>query len=229
MIDFGYLIFIAPFFVLGLLASMLTKSTFNKYSRIGSRRGLTGAEAAYEMLRREGVTDCRIERVGGFLSDHYDPSHRTLRLSPDVYDGRSLSAIGVACHEAGHAIQHARGYGLLALRSMLVPVTQICSSLWMWVVIAGMLMGSLGLAQIGAWMLLAAAVFAIVTLPVEWDASRRAKVAMVNHQFLTYEENQLAAKVLNAAFLTYLAGAVTAVATFLYYAWRFGLFGRSSD
>jgi Zn-dependent membrane protease YugP len=152
-----------------------------------------------------------------------------LRLSPEVYGGRSLAAIGVACHEAGHAIQHARGFALLQLRSMMVPVTQLCSSLWLWVFMAGALLSAPGLMRIGARLLLAAAVFAIVTLPGEWDASRRAKIAMRNHQFLTMEENAGAAKVLNAAFLTYLAGAVTAVATFLYFAWRSGLLGGSRD
>ena len=213
----------------GLLAAALTKSTFAKYSRIGAQRGLTGAEAAQAMLRRAGVSGCRIEPHRGFLSDHYDPRAKALRLSEGVFYGQSLSSIGVACHEAGHAIQDAENYGPLGLRSGLVPVTQVCGQTWIFLIMAGMLLHVPGLYMVGLLMLAVSVLFAIVTLPVEWDASRRAKLAMADAGFLVGEENRGAAKVLNAAFLTYLAAAVTPMFMLLYYALPLLGGGRSND
>jgi Zn-dependent membrane protease YugP len=229
MLDPLYWIMIAPGFLLALYATFKVKSTFAKYSQVGSSRGYTGAQAAAEMLRREGISGVQIERVSGHLSDHYDPRHRTLRLSEAVFDSRSLSAIGVACHEAGHAIQHARAYAPLALRSTLVPVTNICSTLWIWVMLIGMFAGSLLLAKVAVAMLAVSVVFALVTLPVEWDASARAKHAMMSQGLLAPTELPHAGKVLNAAFLTYLASAVTAILTLLYYLIRLGLLGGRSE
>jgi Zn-dependent membrane protease YugP len=212
-----YLVFIVITLVPSLLAAWYTKSTFKKYSRVGSSRGYTGAEAAAEMLRRNGVTDFRIERVGGFLSDHYDPRTRTLRLSPGVHDSPSLAAIGVACHEAGHAIQHAHGYLALKLRSTMVPATILCDKLWILPLLAGIVMGSMQLYIAAIVMLGVAVLFSVVTLPVEWDASSRAKLAMADCRLLTPQENEAAGQVLNAAFLTYLAAAISSIATLLYY------------
>ncbi len=224
-----FLVFIGPGLLLALYATMKTKSTFGKYSQVGSSRGYTGAEAAHEMLRRSEISNVSIERVGGMLTDHYDPMHKTLRLSEQVYGSRSLSAIGIACHEAGHAIQHAHGYAALSLRTALVPVTNLCSTLYVWVIIIGAFMHRPHLAMIGVVMLAVAVLFAIVTLPVEWDASRRAKIAMANAGLLSSQEAGHAAKVLNAAFLTYLASAITSILTLVYWLMQLGFFGGSDD
>jgi uncharacterized protein len=224
-IDLWYYAFIAPGVILALWASWQVKATFKKYGEVMSRRGLTGAEAAAEMLRRAGVSGVTIEPTHGFLSDHYDPSSRTLRLSEPVYGSTSLSAIGVACHEAGHALQHAHGYSMLALRSFMVPATQLCSTLYIWVIIIGSFLHNPAMILAGVALFSVAVVFAIVTLPVEWDASARAKVAMNSNGLLSQEETVQAGRVLNAAFLTYVASAVTAILTLLYYLWRLGLIG----
>lgn len=228
--DMTYMLLVVlPGMVLSGLASMMVKGTFKKYETVGTQANLTGAEAARLMLERSGVTNCRIEPVPGRLSDHYDPRDRTLRLSEPVYASRSISAIGVACHEAGHALQHAQGYPWLKMRSAMVPVTNIASKMSMPVLMVGMMLLSLA-PVIGQWVVLvgvalfsAAVVFSIVTLPVEWDASARAKTAMVQAGFVNLQEAQAAAKVLNAAFLTYLASAIASIMTLIYYLHRSGL------
>ena len=220
-----YLIILAPGLALSLYATFRTKSTFSKYSKVGSRSGLTGAQAAELMLKRHGVSGVRIERSGGWLSDHYDPSKKALRLSDDVYSSPSLSAIGVACHEAGHAMQDAQGYGMLSLRTALVPATNFSSTSAYIFLIGGFLLQFSGLIFLGVCLFSVGVVFSLITLPVEWDASRRAKVAMDEAGMLSPEENRHASKVLNAAFLTYLAAAVTSVLTLLYYLIRLGVFG----
>lgn len=225
-----YILFVMlPTMGLALLASFLTKSTFKKYSRIVGSKGVTGAEAARIMLEKSGVYECRIEPVAGSLTDHYDPRDRTLRLSEDVYSSRSLSAIGVACHEAGHALQHAQNYAFLNFRSSLVPMVGVTSNLSYIVLMIGLFMNFKPLLLIGCLMLAVAVLFAIVTLPVEWDASARAKKAMVSAGLVTQEESYHAGKVLNAAFLTYLAAAASSIMTLLYYLWRSGLIGGRSD
>ncbi len=225
-----YLLFALPGLLLALAASFFTKSTFSKYSKVPSSSGYSGAQAAQRMLNYAGVNDVRIEMIGGFLSDHYDPSNKTLRLSPDVYDGDSLSSIGVACHEAGHAIQHAHAYAPLMLRSALVPITGISSSLSYFVIIAGMFMHSQGMILFGAILFSAAVLFSIVTLPVEWDASARAKKLMVRAGIVGSRESHDAGSVLNAAFMTYVASAVSSLLTLLYYLFRAGaLFGGGDD
>lgn len=225
MFDPLYLMLALPGLVLALLATWLTRSTFAKYSRVAPASGLSGAEAAERLLASQGITDVTIQEHQGFLSDHYDPRHQTLNLSPDVYNSRSLSAIGVACHEAGHAIQHARLYGPLKLRTELVPMTNIGSQFSYILFFAGMIFHSLMLMKVGALLFMLAVLFAFVTLPVEWDASRRAKALMVSAGIVTPLEQRSAARVLNAAFLTYVAGAVTALLTLLYYLIRSGLLG----
>ncbi len=228
--NMGYMMMVMlPGMVLSGLASWMVKNTFKKYENRGTSSNMTGAEAAQLMLQRQGVTDCRIEPVSGRLSDHYDPRDKTLRLSEPVYNARSISAIGVACHEAGHALQHAQGYKFLQMRSKLVPVTNISSKMSMPVLMVGMLLMSfapvLGMPVIIAGCVLfgAAVVFSVVTLPVEWDASARAKTAMMNAGIVNAEEAQGASRVLNAAFLTYLAAAITSIMTLLYYLHRAGL------
>ena len=224
-----FLLFMIPGLILSLYATIATKSTFAKYSKVMASSGYTGAKAAEVMLSSAGIYDVNIEPVGGFLSDHYDPSSRTLRLSEEVYASRSLSAIGVACHEAGHAMQHAESYVPLKLRSAMVPLTNFASNFSYWIIIAGFFMNSQPLVLVGAILFAAAVVFAIVTLPVEWDASARAKTKMVSAGIVSESEAAAAGKVLNAAFLTYLAAALSALLTLLYYLMRAGLLGGSDD
>ena len=228
--NFGYMLWVMlPGMVLSGLASFMVKSTFKRYENVGTTSNMTGAEAAKLMLERQGVTDCRIEPVSGRLSDHYDPRDKTLRLSEPVYNARSISAIGVACHEAGHALQHATGYKFLQMRSKLVPVTNISSKMAMPVLMVGMLMMSMAPALgtpvvlIGVVLFSAAVIFSVITLPVEWDASARAKAAMVNANIVSPDEAPGAGRVLNAAFLTYLASAIASIMTLLYYLHRTGL------
>lgn len=229
MFDPIYLLFAAPGLVFALIATLTVKSTFAKYSGVMSASGMTGAEAARQMLARNGVSNVRIERADGFLSDHYDPTSRTLRLSTQVYDSPSLSAIGVACHEAGHALQHASAYLWLGLRSALVPATQFGSIGSYVFFLIGMLMHNPRMYFVGIILFSVTVVFSIITLPVEWDASARAKRLMVSSGIVTYREQEDAARVLNAAFLTYVASAVTALLTLLYYLFRSGLLGRRDD
>jgi Zn-dependent membrane protease YugP len=225
-----YLLFVAPGMIFALIATYKVKSTFARYSKISAGSGLTGAEAARQMLSKNGVTNVTIERADGFLSDHYDPTSRTLRLSSGVYDSPSLSAIGVACHEAGHALQHASAYMWLGLRSALVPATQFGSMGSYIFFLLGMFMNNPKMYLIGIILFSITVVFSIITLPVEWDASARAKRLMVMSGIVTYQEQEDAARVLNAAFLTYVASAVTALLTLLYYLFRSGLLGgRRND
>jgi len=222
-----YFVFIAPGFALSLYATFRTKSTFSKYSQVGSRSGLTGAQAAALMLQRHGISNVRIERSSGWLSDHYDPSQKALRLSEDGYSSQALSSIGVACHEAGHAMQDTHGYAMLSLRTTLVPATNFSSYFAYILMMVGLFIQPLLLLGVGLFAV--GVVFSLVTLPVEWDASRRAKVAMDEAGMLSPEENRHASKVLNAAFLTYLAAAVTSLLTLLYYLFRLGFLGGGDE
>ncbi len=223
-----YLIFAVPGLILALMASFYTKSTFAKYSQVATSSGLSGAMAAKRMLQMTGIYDVKIEEVAGFMSDHYDPTTKTLRLSPDVFKGKSLSSVGVACHEAGHAIQHAKGYAPLKLRTTMVPLTNICSTMSYFIIFLGFVM-SKELILIGAILFSVAVLFSIVTLPVEWDASARAKEMLVTAGIVTPNEARMSGEVLNAAFLTYVAAAVSAILTLLYYLLRAGVFGGRDE
>lgn len=225
-----YLLFAAPGFILALIASIKTKMTFNRYSQVAAASGMTGAEAARRLLDSQGVREVQIEEVDGFLSDHYDPTTRTLRLSPAVYGSNSLSAIGVACHEAGHALQHATGYAWLGMRSALVPATQFGSFGSYIFIMLGMFFHHPALILIGAILFSVVVGFSIITLPVEWDATARAKHFMVWSGIVSHQEQEDAARVLNAAFLTYVASAVSSLLILLYYLYRAGLLGgRRND
>lgn len=224
-----YFVFLAPGLALSLYATFRTKSTFSKYSKVGSRSGLTGAQAAQLMLQRHGITGVRVERSQGFLSDHYDPREKALRLSENVYSNQSLSAIGVACHEAGHAMQDAHGYAMLNLRSALVPATNFSSTFAYIVMIAGFFLQMAGLILIGVCLFSVGVVFSLITLPVEWDASKRARIAIDEAGMLSPEESRHASKVLNAAFLTYVAAAVTSLLTLVYYLFRLGVLGGGDE
>jgi Zn-dependent membrane protease YugP len=220
-----YFCFVLPALILAGVASLMTSGTFNKYSRVRSAKGITGAEAAKRLLVSAGITDVRIEQTSGFLSDHYDPSSKVLRLSPKVYGESSLSAIGVACHEAGHALQHAQGYIWLNMRSAMVPAVNISSTFSYIVLIGGFMLSSFNLIFAGIILFSASVLFSIITLPVEWDASSRAKVLMVQCGAVDRIEARSAGAVLNAAFLTYVAAAISSLLTLLYYLWRAGLIG----
>lgn len=224
-----YMFMMLPALILAGIATWLTHSTFSRYGRVRSASGLTGAQAAYQMLAAQEVRGVTIERANGFLSDHYDPTSRTLRLSSGVYGSDSLSAIGVACHEAGHALQHAAAWGPLTLRSALVPATQLGSYGSYILITLGMLLRLRMLAVAGVALFTVVVLFALVTLPVEWDASRRAKRYMAETGIVTAAELPHASSVLNAAFLTYVASAFTALLNLLYYLMRLGLLGRRDD
>jgi Zn-dependent membrane protease YugP len=199
---------------------MRVRSAFAKYSRVRSATGMTGAQAARRILDANGLQSVMVERVGGMLSDHYDPRSKILRLSDEVYGTPSLAAVGVAAHESGHALQDKVNYGPLALRSALVPTVQIGSWLGPIIFLVGLFMASMfgtTLAWIGVGIFGLTAIFSIVTLPVEFDASRRAKQLLVSTGVLAPQEMQGVNSVLDAAALTYVAAALQAIMTLLYY------------
>lgn len=210
----------APIFLLAILAFLFAiwaqfrvRGTFNRFSEVPASSRLTGAQAAQRILAYSGVTGVRIEPVEGFLSDHYDPRTRTLRLSPDVYSSHSVAALGVAAHEAGHAMQHAQAYRPLVLRNAIVPVAGIGSNLGIILFFVGTLLGAAGgwLMDLGILLFVGVVAFTLITLPVEFDASRRALVALQGHGMVTPREIGGARAVLNAAALTYVAAAAGAV------------------
>ncbi len=220
-----YFLFALPALLLGFYAQLKVQGAFNKYSKIKNPIGLTGQEVARRILDSNGLHDVQIEQVNGNLSDNYDPSKKVLRLSQGVYGSNSIAAAGVAAHESGHALQHQQGYALLNLRTAMVPTVQIGSWLGPIIFIIGLLMaGTLGtqLAWLGVILFGATALFAVVTLPVELDASRRAKVALVNGGLVYQTEMQGVNSVLNAAALTYVAAAIQAISTILYYVFLLG-------
>lgn len=215
--DWYYFVLVLPAMILAIAAQSKVTSTFNKYSRVSA--GMTGAEASRKIMELNGIYDVRIERVSGNLTDHYDPGNKVLRLSDNVYSSSSVSAVGVAAHETGHAIQHANGYAFLALRTVMVPIANFGSRLAMPLVFLGLLfsissqMGStfinLGIILFGLSVL-----FTIITLPVEFNASRRAIACLDESRILTGNELVGARKVLSAAAMTYVAATVVALANF---------------
>ena len=198
--------------LISLFAQFLVNSRFSKYSRVRSRSGMTGAQAAERILQSQGIYDVAIQRVSGKLTDHYDPRNKTLNLSDAVYASTSVAAVGVAAHECGHAIQHARGYAPLSFRSALVPVANIGSQLsWLFIILGIFFGGSHTLIMIGILMFSAAVLFQLVTLPVEFNASGRALKLLSETGILQKDEVSDTRKVLSAAALTYVAAAATAV------------------
>ena len=229
LFDPAYFLILAPGLLLAAWAQMKVKSAFAKASRVAARSGMTGAEAANRILDANGLHDVGVEPVRGFLGDHYDPRHKVLRLSPDVYHGRSLAAVGVAAHEAGHAIQDGVGYAPLALRNGIVPMASVGSNLALITFFAGWIMGWGGL-QIAAIVLFSAVVlFQLVNLPVEFNASSRARAVLVNSGIIAPNEERGVGKVLNAAALTYVAATVTAILTLVYFLMRAGLLGGRDE
>lgn len=206
-------ILLIPVVIFAFYAQMKVKSTYAKYLRVPAQRGLTGAEAARRLLDAAGLSAVGIQTTPGQLSDHYDPRKRALFLSEDNYSGRSVAALGVACHEAGHAIQHAQAFGPLAVRQAIWPVASFGSNLAWPLFFIGLLFSIPMLMNVGILVFLVAAFFAIVTLPVEFDASSRAIKLLAQHGIVTREEQGHARAVLNAAALTYVAAALMAIMT----------------
>ena len=219
-----YFLFLAPGILLALWAQARISSTFRRASEIRPQSGYSGAETAHLLLRENGLDTVAVEPTDGFLSDHYDPSNKVLRLSPDVYQGRSLAALGVAAHEAGHAFQDAQNYPLLSMRNALVPVASFGGSISWILIVLGFVLAMSQLLYIGIAAFSMTVLFQLVNLPVEFDASRRAKQQLDALGIVPRGEQEYVAKVLNAAAWTYVAGALTALLTFLYYAWL--VFGR---
>lgn len=216
-----------PFLIAGILiltaftlwAQFMVKSKFAKYGRVAASSGLTGAQAALEMLRQEGITNVRVEQTSGHLSDHYDPRANVIRLSSDVYSGRTISAVGVACHEAGHAIQQARRYPFLVVRNLAVPLAGFGSQAGLLIIIASLVLNVMGLAIVGLVLFAAVALFQIVNLPVEFDASARAKDALVRYSIVRPgREAAGVSEVLDAAAMTYVAATLTSIFWVLHYA-----------
>lgn len=221
-----YFIMIIPALLLSIYAQIKVKSTYSRFSKVPTFRGVTGARAAREILRASGIGDVDIELTRGFLSDHYDPRSRVLRLSESVYAGNSIASVGVAAHEAGHAIQHAQGYAPLRMRSALVPISSLGSNLAWPLLMIGFIFMSQSLILAGIIFFSLAVLFQVVTLPVEFNASSRALMALPATGILSEDEVKGARKVLSAAALTYVAAATAAILQLLYFLMRAGLLGR---
>ena len=224
-----YLLFMAPAFLVSILAQLWVKGSFSKYSKISSQSGYSGAKAAYSILKKNGIDDVSIEETNGFLGDHYDPRTKSLRLSPNVYRSNSLAAIGVAAHEAGHALQHAQGYAPLHLRSLLVPVASIGSNLAWPLLFIGFFLQSMMMVKSGVLLFSGVVLFQLVTLPVEFNASKRALAALRASGLVSEYEIDGSRKVLTAAAMTYVAAAAAAILQLLYFLLRAGLLGRRDD
>ncbi len=213
--------------VLSIIASARVNSTFSKYARVRSMSGITGAQTAEAILRSKGIHDVRVEHIRGNLTDHYDPTKKVVRLSDSVYGSTSVAAIGVAAHECGHVMQHHEGYAPLNFRTALVPVANIGSKLGIPIILVGLLLGSNPiLVNIGIWVFSLAVLFQIVTLPVEFDASKRALVCIEQYGIVTSDERKKSAKVLKAAAYTYVAAAAASILQLLR---LIMLFGRRDD
>ena len=210
-----YFLFLLPGLLLAAWASCKTKTTFDRYSEVTTAAGMTGAQAAARLLADAGIRDVRIEEVGGFLSDHYDPANRVLRLSPSVYGSNSIAAIGVACHEAGHAIQHATSYGPLGMRSALVPVVNFSSPVSYILMVLGFILAAPGMIWLGVILFSMAVLFTLVTLPVEFNASKRALATLEGCAILDSDELSGARAVLSAAAMTYVASALQSILNLL--------------
>lgn len=229
--DWTYVVLVLPCIIFSLIASSSVNSTFRKYSQQFSRRGITGAQAAERVLRANGVNGVTIARVSGNLTDHFDPKTNVIRLSDSVYGSTSTAAIGVACHEAGHAVQYAQNYAPIQLRAAIIPVTNLGSKLAMPLILIGLLLSafesvSYGFVYLGIACFGLSLVFQLITLPVEFNASRRAMRAIEDGELLTDEEQRGARKTLTAAAMTYVAATAVALAQLLR---LLVIFGRRRD
>lgn len=212
-----YIVFMLPAMLIGLWAQMKLSSAYGKYRQVGLVSGMSGAEAAREILNRAGLVNVPVQEIPGQLTDHYDPSKRALSLSAENFRGRSVAAVGVAAHEAGHALQHQASYAPLNLRMALVPITQFASYAWVGVMLLGMVLGLAKLIWVAIAVFSVMMVFHLVTLPVEFDASRRAKEQLLGLGIVQAEESRGVNKVLSAAALTYVAALVGSIMQLLYF------------
>lgn len=236
MYNLEYLLMVVlPGMVISGIASWMVKAAFNKYSKVGSRRGITGARAAQMLLDRAGITDVQVVPTQGYLSDHYNPRSKHLALSEPVYNSSSIAAIGVATHEAGHAIQHATSYGPLGLRSLLVPTVGIGNKIGYFAMMIGAGLvasqNAVGMWVFGAGVALFSCVllFQLITLPVEFNASNRARRLVVEAGIIDADERTGVDRVLTAAAMTYVAAAVSTLLTLLYFLMKSGLLGGNRD
>jgi Zn-dependent membrane protease YugP len=213
--DYYYFILVIPALLVSLWAQARVKSTYSKMSRVMNSRGLTGAQAAGEVLRYYGITDVRLEQVSGTLTDHYDPKENVIRLSQGVYGATSIAAVGIACHEAGHAAQHAQAYKPISVRNMLLPVANIGSASGLWIALIGLAMQWRILILVGIVLYAFVALFQLVTLPVEFDASSRALKVIEETGMLQGDEYAGAKKVLSAAAMTYVAALLVSIMSLL--------------
>lgn len=229
MFDYWYFIFLAPGILLALYAQFRIQAAYSAASRIPAASRVSGAEAASLLLRRAGLHHARIEPAQGFLSDHYVPGQALLRLSPDVYASHSLAALGIAAHETGHAFQDAERYPLLVVRNGLVPLAGFGSNAAWLIILAGFVLSLTPLIIAGIVIFSFTVLFQLVNLPVEFDASRRARLALAETGLITPQEEPMVARVLNAAALTYVAATLTSVLTLLYFLFRAGLLGGNRE
>jgi Zn-dependent membrane protease YugP len=221
-IDIYYIILVVPVFIISLIIQAKLKSTFNKYSRIRNTRNITGAQAAEMVLRYYNIQDVRIERINGNLTDCFDPSNKVIKLSDSVFDNPSIAAVGVACHEAGHAAQHAENYAPIKIRNSILPVCNIGSSLSLPLLIIGLIFSFELLVWVGIGFFAFTSLFQFITLPVEFNASNRAINVIESTGILSYEEKQGASKVLKMAAMTYVASLAMSLAQLLRLILRFG-------
>jgi Zn-dependent membrane protease YugP len=215
--DATYIMFLLPGLLLGLYAQMRLSSTYNKYIRVGLNTGVTGAEAARMILDRAGLTQMPVNVVPGHLTDHYDPTKKALFLSEENYYGRSVAAVGVAAHEAGHALQHRASYAPLQIRMAMVPLTNFATQASFFLFFGGMILGFMQMAVLAIVIYGITTVFQLITLPVEYDASRRAKEQLISVGIVQRTEAPAVSKVLNAAALTYVAAMVSSLLTLIYW------------
>lgn len=220
--DYYYIVLVVPVIIASLIIQSKLKTTYAKYSQINNAKNLTGAQAAQMVLNYYGIYNVQIESTPGTLSDHYDPTKNVIRLSNGVYNSTSVAAVGVACHEAGHAAQHAQGYVPIKLRNTILPVCNIGSTLSMPLLIVGLIFSFEPLIWIGIGFFSFVSIFQLVTLPVEFDASKRALSVIESNGILSFEEKQGAAKVLRMAAMTYVAALATSVAQLLRLILRYG-------
>lgn len=220
-----YDLLIIPAFLFAIWAQIKVSSAYNRWSQVFAQAGITGADIARYIMDKEGIHDVRLERVPGELTDHYDPTQKVVRLSEGVFDGTSVAALGIAAHEVGHVIQHARGYAAMQLRSFVYPVANLGSWLAFPLFFAGLIFSMPALVSAGIWLFAGAVAFTLITLPVEFDASRRALKALAGGGFLSSDEMRGARQVLTAAALTYVAAAAMAIVQFL----RLVAIARSRD
>ena len=214
-IDYWYIVLVVPVLIASLIIQSITRSTYRKYSGVQTYGGCTGADMARRILRENGISDVNVVPINGELSDHYDPKARVIKLSKNVYDGRSVASLGVASHEAGHAVQHATAYAPLTARNAFAPVAGFCSGISWYVLILGIFMQYELIINIGIILFAAAAVFQLITLPVEFNASRRAISALRQSNVMNEEELSGTKKVLTAAALTYVAALALSIASLI--------------